>query len=101
MSAMTAYFIRPMLPYDFESAKLSRRRAEHFFFTLNQPAQPRLAHCLPESIEFLALPFRKQFHPTIVEIAHRACDFESSRDRLHCVTKSDSLHAARIKNGHP
>src|ERR1043166_1484589 len=100
MSAMTAYFILPMLPYDFESAKLSHGRAKTFFLTLNQSAESRLAPRLAKRVEFLALAFGDQLDAAIVEIAHRARDFETGCDRLHRVAKPDSLHATRIKNRH-
>src|SRR5436190_14451665 len=101
MSAMTAYFILLILPYDFESAKLSLGRAKSFFLSLNQSAQTGLTHRHAKSIELLALAFRNHLDAAIFKIAHRACYFESGCDRLHCVAKPDSLHAARIQNGHP
>src|SRR6266576_6434741 len=100
MSAMTAYFILPSLPYDLESAKLSGRRTECFLFALYQPAQPRLPHCLAKGVQFLPLALRDHLDTTVVEIAHRARDFKTRRDRLHRITKPHSLHATGIKHRH-
>src|SRR5688500_8523473 len=98
---MTAYFIQPILPYDFESAKLPGRRAERFLFPLDQPAQSRVANRLAKRLQFLALALDDQFHATVTEVAHRARDLKSRRQRLHAVAKSNSLHAAGVKDSHP
>src|SRR4051812_9096840 len=101
MSAMTAYFILPMLLYDFESAKFSVGRAQTFFLALNQRAESRFAHGLAKRVQFLALALGNQLHAAIVEITHDARNLVTGCERLHRVAKPDSLHAARIKNSHP
>src|SRR5689334_8720778 len=100
MSAITAYFIWRKLPYNFKSAKRSTRFAPIFFFLLDQPAQSGLSDGLAKGFQLFARTFRNQLHPPIWEVAHGACDFKPGGQRLHCVAKTDALHAAGVINSY-
>src|SRR5512143_335102 len=99
MSAIIANFIQ-LLPYNFKPAKLSPGLGPGNLFLPNKMVQPRLADRPTKGFQFIPHSLGSQLDCAVRQIADGARHLEASRDRLDAVTKTDTLHTARVKNLH-
>src|SRR6266516_8131800 len=58
----------------------------------DKPADLRILDRFPKLFQFLARPFRDQFHTAISQIPDRSRDLEPLRDGLDRITEPDALH---------
>jgi len=89
-----------ILPYYFESAKVSGCLAPVLFFALDVALEARFADRLAKRVELLAGALGDQLDAAIRQIAHCAGHFKAWSKTLHRVTKPNALHATGIKNRH-
>lgn len=90
----------PYLSDDFKPAKFAHRIAPLNCFITNKVTQPFLSYGLPKGLQFFFRAFGDQLDPAIRQVTDRACHLKTGGNRLHSITKSDALHATRIKNLH-
>ena len=60
----------------------------------DQAADLRILDRFAKLFQFLARPFRDQFHTAISQIPHRSRDLEPLRDGFDRITEPDALHAS-------
>src|SRR5271165_4264714 len=88
------------LPYDFEPAKLILRIAPTHVFLLYKMSQPGFPDGLAKPVQLVLYAFGRQFDPAVGQVPNRARDLKTGCDGFHCITKTNTLHTARVKNPH-
>src|SRR4051812_6111267 len=95
MSAMIANFMQ-LLSYDFKPAKFIFWFSPTQIFFLYKMLKTGIPNALTKSFQFIFAAFGEQFDPTVGQIPHRTGNFVSVGDRLHTISKADTLHCARV-----
>ena len=68
------------------------------FCLFNKMSNFRVLNRTFKRFQLIFFPFRDELNPAIGKIADTTDDFESVRQVFNSISKSNTLHTARIKN---